>query len=260
MIKKLTKKLIYYYIFFFNISLFSSNKFMLISIPKCGTMLVRNLLNLITQKGGVHFPLHSSNKTSFNFESGFGTSHELPTQKAINYCLKNNIKIIFVYRDPRDQIVSAAYFLLKTKNKRLISNFIWKLIFSSCKIWKTIYIGSIKNPKGNINQFYQQLLHWSKLPFVYNTSFEKLIGPNGGGNKEIQIKEIMNIANYIDHPITSERASEIASQLFGTGTTFREGKIGSWKKHFTPSQKEVFKKIAGKLLVNLNYENSIKDW
>jgi hypothetical protein len=36
--------------------------------------------------------------------------------------------------------------------------------------------------------------------------------------------------------------------------TFRSGKTGEWKKHFTDEHKKIFKDVAGDLLVKLGYE------
>jgi hypothetical protein len=36
--------------------------------------------------------------------------------------------------------------------------------------------------------------------------------------------------------------------------TFRSGKTGEWKKHFTDEHKKIFKEVAGDLLVKLGYE------
>ena len=36
--------------------------------------------------------------------------------------------------------------------------------------------------------------------------------------------------------------------------TFRSGKTGEWKKHFTGEHKKLFKDVAGDLLVKLGYE------
>ena len=40
--------------------------------------------------------------------------------------------------------------------------------------------------------------------------------------------------------------------------TFRSGKVGGWKDHFSPANKELFKSIAGELLIQLGYENDTR--
>ena len=110
-----------------------------------------------------------------------------------------------------------------------------------------------------IDDFYSKYMGWTKHPLFYTTTFEKLVGPHGGGSKEEQIQEIINIARHLDHPISLERAQQIADELFGNAPTFRKGQIGAWKEYFTQEHKELFKKTAGQLLIDLGYEKDF-DW
>ncbi len=41
--------------------------------------------------------------------------------------------------------------------------------------------------------------------------------------------------------------------------TFRSGKTGEWKNHFTDEHKKIFKDVAGDLLIKLGYEKD-NDW
>ncbi|MBN2499199.1 MAG: hypothetical protein JXB38_00450, partial [Anaerolineales bacterium] len=41
--------------------------------------------------------------------------------------------------------------------------------------------------------------------------------------------------------------------------TFRSGKVGGWKEHFTAAHKALFKEVSGDLLVRLGYEDNA-DW
>jgi hypothetical protein len=41
----------------------------------------------------------------------------------------------------------------------------------------------------------------------------------------------------------------------GRSPTFRAGKMGEWRTHFTPAHKSMFKEVAGELLVKLGYED-----
>jgi hypothetical protein len=50
--------------------------------------------------------------------------------------------------------------------------------------------------------------------------------------------------------------SSIAPQKSGT---FRKGKPGGWQEHFTVKNKQVFKEIAGDLLIQMGYEKDL-DW
>ena len=88
----------------------------------------------------------------------------------------------------------------------------------------------------------------------YVTSFEKLIGPRGGGSEQLQQDEILRIAHFLEIPLTEADVKNVVADLFGETSTFREGKIGSWKDHFTPKHVAQFKKASGDLLIRLGYE------
>jgi hypothetical protein len=39
--------------------------------------------------------------------------------------------------------------------------------------------------------------------------------------------------------------------------TFRKGQPGSWQEYFTAKNKEIFKQIAGDLLIQMGYEKDL---
>ena len=206
-------------------------------------------------------PLNSQYMKEANWDNYFCSNHELPTQQAKNNALLYNIKTLFIYRDPRDQIVSAAYYLptREAKASRMShGSLITDLIHNSCQWWAIIFQGSNVKPVGNINAFYRHLMKWQDYSFVYSIRFEDLIGEKGGGSFSKQVEAIMNIADFIDHSISLERAQQIAYTLHGANSkkmdTFRKGLIGEWKTHFNEKQKKEFKQVAGQLLIDLGYE------
>jgi hypothetical protein len=42
----------------------------------------------------------------------------------------------------------------------------------------------------------------------------------------------------------------------GKSRTFRSGKTGGWREHFTDEHKQLFKDVAGDLLIKLGYEKN----
>ena len=253
-------------LFVFNAELFANNnKTALISIPKCGTHLLRKLIENISKKEGKY---SSPYNYTYDWQDYFTIIHEPVHAKTTNFC-RNNVKVIFIYRDPRDQIVSAAYHLKQGygwgKNLSM-SQFITSLINSSFGWWrKARWWDKVGFPsgQGSICDFYNIMLKWTEFDFVYPTTFEKLVGPSGGGDREVQLEEIKNIATFSGYLLNDEEIEHIADSLWGKdgatfgGATFRLGQIGSWKKEFSLEQKNLFKKIAGQLLIDLGYEKDL---
>jgi len=159
----------------------------------------------------------------------------------------NNIRGLFIYRDPRDRIISAAYFVdhpgahYYPELKKLSLD---ERIFRFIKV---------------VKRDYSHFIPWKECSFVYSTKFEDLVGPYGNGNLVAQIREITNIAEQIGITnLSEEKILDVANRLFGKWT-FRAGQVGAWKSHFNDEHKKAFKEIAGQLLIDLGYEKDL-DW
>jgi len=62
-------------------------------------------------------------------------------------------------------------------------------------------------------------------------------------------------------PTPREQALSILVEAIqpGRSHTFRSGKTGGWREHFTDEHKTLFKDVAGDLVVRLGYEKT-NDW
>ncbi len=172
----------------------AEEKIAIISIPKCGSFLAYKCVELLADKKPYHKPLFSKNFSTFDrWGRNFITNHEPPCNLSIKNCVTYDIKVVFIIRDPRDQIVSAAYFY-DQNNKNIAAKISY--IIENISILLRITLGT---PRSNICSYYKKFLPWQNYPFVYTTTFEKLIGPRGGGTKEEQFQEIYNIRSYAKH-------------------------------------------------------------
>ena len=177
-------------------------------------------------------------------------------------------KKLFIIRDPRDQLISRVFYVYKLKGiyaglQKIPFDKLLLMLIGSPENTEfddllSGFLSYINSPKelyiSNIASFYKEYLPWLNSKNCYKTRFEKLIGPKGGGNLEIQLKEIKNIVNYLNLNKSDNEIYQAAEKLFGGSSTFREGQIGSWKKHFKEEHKVAFKKVAGQLLIDLGYE------
>ena len=171
-----------------------------------------------------------------------------------------------IIRDPRDQVVSMAHFVLKDyeEDKVVFNNVLLDLIDGKKRRyihWGIVCVVYPHEWNLGVVDFYNLLyLPWMNSANFYTIKFENLIGVKGGGTKEAQVDEIKNIGNHLGINLTSEKIDKIINDLFGGTQTFREGKIGSWEEYFTPEVKEVFKAVPGanELLIKLGYEKDDK--
>lgn len=184
---------------------------------------------------------------------------------------KNNFKIIMIIRDPRAQLISRVFYtknvpfypgLQHLNHDELLAGFmgIGSTSYQNFNDILTSHISYPNKPKSTvisrIDKFYQEFLPWMNSSICYVTKFENLVGIKGGGSQEKQIIEIINIAKHIGIHLDHNQAKKVGDSIFGNTSSFREGKIDSWKKYFTPYYKEEFKKIGGNLLKQLNYEEN----
>lgn len=242
----------------------SQPQVLITSIPKCGTNLLCYCIGLITEQKKSEWCKGYSllneqqilNSRAFTF-----ISHAF-------YSTRNNAQVsnmpwkaLFIYRDPRDQIISMANWIYKNPGARPtyarmdMDSLLLELIKRNGPIYSILFDGEeIKNARS-IADFYALYMPWKQQPRVYTTTFEALVGPLGGGDAEKQLTEIMNIAAHIGTPISRKQARSVANRLFGNSFTFHEGQIGSWKKYFKEEHKKAFKKVAGQLLIDLSYEH-----
>ncbi len=238
----------------------ASRPILLISIPKCGTHLLMKCITTLTHKTAL-FPGFVTGKSLFKQLNGLDPNkflrvhlpYSVGDARIIN---QFNPIAFFLYRDPRDQVVSFAHWLrhdlsssmnqIPREQEQLITNIIsnGKSVYEQLK-W---YFAK------TIKDVYSNFLMWGNCPNLCVIRFENLIGPEGGGTRELQCAEIQKIANHLGMRLSEDEIYQIAVSLFGGTDTFRDGQIGSWNKEFTTRHKALFKTIAQDVLVDLGYE------
>lgn len=232
--------------------------FVVVTPPKCGTHLLTKMLTLLTEKEPLNFfgtPDNLRHLKRLLYQAGTRGNylhlHATPEQFIIGELKKRNMKVVFILRDPRDQLVSMYHWILSghhpyTPLDQLPAqeDQIMELITGEHFDFAAVD-SSIVCRKDWMNQ---------PSGFVYTARFEKLIGEKGGGSQVEQLEEIDNIIHHLGVDISEEKRLEIAMNMFGDTWTFRKGQIGDWKNHFTEKHVSEFKKRYGNLLIELGYE------
>lgn len=245
----------------------------IISIPKSGTHLLWRCIEIMTNKG-VAVKMNP---------------HYKYTDDANSFMDDNNYIKFFIYRDPRDQIISSYFWVqheienIKLKQKLVdiynnfekfkgsganylaykdmhIDNFIHDLIYNGSNFFDGFGGPFFYKKFGKkfktygINEFYNSFLPWMNVKNVCVVKFENLVGANGGGSQELQFAELKKIAEHLGIQLTPAQIVKVSQDMFGKTHTFREGKIGGWRKQFKPEHTKAFNDKAGELLKNLGYE------
>lgn len=243
------------------------NKNLLVSIQKCGTHLMWGILDSAGLKrvsvrrnpgdslSPVLMDLAGIHKNQYLW------SHHIPSasiRRAIEG--RDDIKVIFNFRDPRDVVVSQFCWVFsdkklggKTDHQKAYMRKVYEhlsreeLLTSYIKVDK--FIEEEYNP---IEYFY-----WGRTllfhPKVHNIRFEDLIGSKGGGDDEVQKETIAGLFDYLE---MEANIDEIAKNAFNPNSeTFRKGQIGDWKNVMTKEQIELFNRLHGDMLKQYGYLN-----
>lgn len=248
------------------------------SIAKSGTHLVEKVIFQLTGKHPFYsakWPLYCMELRQEDIDASlrhlntYLAAHAPCIGPNLEVANANKLKIILMIRDPRDVIVSYAHWLKVNRAHILLPGA--ENIYPHWEKIKNWSVSEIINSfiddypcKGHANlnekqtivQMYEHYLNWESYADIYITSFEKLVGAKGGGDDITQRNEFLAIARFLNKSIDESMAADMCEKVFGTGNTFRQGQIGSWKKEFTEEQKKAFKSIQGfnQLLIRLNYE------
>lgn len=223
------------------------------SIPKSGTGLLRKLLTHLSYT----VPTPSANRDGSlpAVSAGeFIIAHFHGSDSMFNVAQARGTKVILIIRDPRDVAVSMYYYFGKGYAQELGIPFEERDTILSNIIQYWYRAGKPAPKQPSMQNTYESFLRWQQYPDAYITSFEKLIGPRGGGSEQLQKEEILRIAHFLEIPLTDADVKKVVENLFGGTSTFREGKIGAWKDHFTQTHVAQFKEASGNLLIRLGYE------
>lgn len=162
-------------------------------------------------------------------------------------------KIILNYRDPRDVLLSMVNFLAEKDAGRL-GGFPDHVVYSD--ILKTV-----QDPRDRISialtdpgfpggDSFERALWLLRHPRVCKVTFEALVGPDGGGSAAAQAGEIKKITDFLDLTDAMDSAGRevLARRIFNRDShTFRSGRTGAWREHFTPEHHTLFERRYGSL-------------
>jgi len=242
------------------------------SIPKCGTHCLERTVTLLTGKNIFHL-IHQP------FDDEILTHAEQTNQilrleqpyyaKDLHLIFRRHYKLVSIYRDPRDALISHLFYMRELKDRGTKRDF---FIVSpnfdelSFKDQLTALITGTPEMKSYLN-FYKERIPWALNFYSLSVKYEDLLGAKGGKSEAIQRQAILNIANHIGMELSSQKLDYVVNNLYVKadkaavidGKVFARAATGNWAMFFTPEHKELFKKKMGKLLIQLGYEKD-QNW
>jgi sulfotransferase 6B1 len=159
----------------------------------------------------------------------------------------------FIFRDPRDVAVSHVFYVTDMEQRHVHHAY-----YQSLPDFDARLRASILGRPGAGVEFpdiagrFAPYLGWLDQPCVLKIHFEDLVNDRAAALNRILDHFLARV------PLAVPRQTILAA-LEGSinpqrSPTFRSGKTGEWKKHFTPDHKRIFKEVAGDLVMKLGYE------
>ena len=165
----------------------------------------------------------------------------------------------FIYRDPRDMLVSQVFFATDMNEEHGMHEY-YKSLPDFGERLKVAITGIDREGAYmvSVKQRYATVFEWLEQPNVMCIRFEDLIEQRDA-TLDAMLDEVESIGYKI--PTPREKALSILVEAIQPkkSHTFRSGKVGGWREHFTEEHKALFKDVSGDLLVRLGYEEN-EDW
>ena len=165
----------------------------------------------------------------------------------------------FIYRDPRDLLVSQVFFATDMQEEHGMHNYYNSLPDISARL--NVAITGIDQGglhMVSVKQRYEGVFQWLEQKNVMCMRYEDLIN-----NRDVTLNNMLAEVEKTGYkiPMPREKAVGILVEAIEPkkSHTFRTGKTGGWKTYFTDEHKKLFKDIAGDLVVRLGYEKN-NDW
>lgn len=167
---------------------------------------------------------------------------------------------VFVYRDPRDMIVSHVFYATEMHSEHGMHRYYTQSLHSMEERLQAAIQGidRVDLKLSNVEERYKPYLGWLEIPQALCLRFEDLI-------LDRETAFVRLLVYLEDRGMLMDVAKEQAVQTLKDAIaprksgTFRRGQPGNWREYFTEANKKQFKETAGDLLIQMGYERDF-DW
>ena len=176
-------------------------------------------------------------------------------QDYISALTREGMASIFVYRDPRDMIISHVYYATEIFPGHGMHAYYTTVLSTMEERINTAINGVAEDGLEliGVRERYETHLGWLDQPEILCLRFEQLRGnPGQAFDSILDYLEGKGFQPKVDR-VAARAALEQSVQPKKSGT-FRSGKVGDWRQHFTQNNVEVLKQSTGDLLQKLGYE------
>ena len=165
----------------------------------------------------------------------------------------------FIYRDPRDMLVSQVFFATDMHEEHGMHAYYNSLPDVGARL--NVAITGIDRDglkMVSVMQRYEGVFAWLDQKNTMCIRFEDLIN-----NRDATLLKMLDEVEKTGYKVPASRENALTVLVDAIqpkkSHTFRSGKTGGWTQHFTEDHKKLFKDVAGDLLIRLGYEKN-NDW
>lgn len=236
----------------------SEPRIVLISVPKSGTHLVERVLCLHPRLYRPLLPtLHPNNIERFGGleevlrklrPGGVLVTHLHYSDEVANQLRSGNVRRIFVIRDPRDIVVSRAFYVARNR-KHPYHPYVQGLSLDE-RLRRAI-LGDQPRNYPSITQTLSWFAGWLREDGMFIIRFEDLTDANDRGEKVIR-----DLFAYIGIEVDKDLLRFISERIVSpVSPTFRKGKSGEWRSVLKGELYTLFMETAGNWLDYYGYTN-----
>jgi hypothetical protein len=168
-------------------------------------------------------------------------------------------RFVYQYRDPRAVLLSQVNYLRRSHRGREFSNTTYHVIFSDVLAAQPDEGSALSVAIDCMGDYLEQsflgsvwMLHH---PHVLALSYERLVGPEGGGSASQQLEEVTRLLLRLG---IDADVSQVAAHLYDPSQrTFHRGRADGWKQVYTRPQLERFESRYGHLLDIFGYSRGV---
>lgn len=188
----------------------------------------------------------------------YGHLHAIP--ETLDALCREGVAPYFTLRDPRDVVVSHVFYVTDMAPNHVHHGYYRHTLKNFDERLRVSILGrpELDVPFPDICERFAPYMSWLEQSEVLLLRFEDFIT-----QPRVALGQVFDHAVQRGFTCNVEREQAVEVLLSRiqpeNSPTFRSGKVGGWKEHFTAAHKALFKKISGDLLVRLGYEDNA-DW
>lgn len=165
---------------------------------------------------------------------------------------------VLILRDPRDVAISHTRYVTNDPRHFLYERYQDLYRSDEERLMATITgFAADEHSQGqeSVGERLAKYIGWIGQPSIHVCRFEDLVGERGGGTRGRQREAVTTISKYVDRPLADDQLDRVCKKVWSSRTaTFRKGRIGDWREHFSAEHRAAFKESAARGLVDLGYE------